>query len=79
MSAPLLIVYISRRPFKLDLDRRFSQFIISPMERNVFSNVRLLKRTIEVIGCHMNFDALETALAAAKIGAFQGAARPVSN
>ena len=41
-----------------------SQFIIPAIERNMFPNVRLLKRTIEDERL-MNFDALETALAAA--------------
>ena len=64
--------------FKVDVDRCLSQFIIFPMERNVFSNVILLKRTIDV-GLHMNFDALATVLAAARIGASQAADRPVSD
>ncbi len=55
-----------------------SQFIIPPIERNMFPNVRLLKRNIEV-GRHIIFDALKTALAAARIGASQAAARPVSD
>ena len=53
------------RPFKVDLDRCLIQLIISPKE--LFQNVRLLKRDIEV-GLHMSFDALETVLAAARIG-----------
>ena len=48
----------------MDLDRRLSQFVTSPRERNVFPIVRLLKRTIEDER-NMNFNALETALAAA--------------
>ncbi len=48
----------------MELDRRLSQFNLSPRERNVFPIVRLLKRTIEDER-QMNFNALETALAAA--------------
>ncbi len=49
---------------KVDLDKRVSNFVTSPRERTVFPIVKLLKRTIEDER-HMNFDALETALAAA--------------
>jgi hypothetical protein len=48
----------------VDLDKRVSKFFMSPRERTVFPIVKLLKRTIEDER-HMNFDALETALAAA--------------
>ncbi len=48
----------------MDLDKRVSNFFTSPRERTVFPIVKLLKRTIEDER-HMNFNALETALAAA--------------
>ena len=48
----------------MDLDKRVSNFFTSPRERTVFPIVKLLKRTIEDERL-MNFDALETALAAA--------------
>ena len=56
VAAPLSI--------KVDLDKRLSNFVTSPRERTVFPIVKLLKRTIEDER-QMNFDALETALAAA--------------
>ena len=49
---------------KVDLDKRVSNFVTSPRERTVLPIVKLLKRTIDDER-HMNFDALETALAAA--------------
>ena len=62
--------FTCRRPappplsIKVDLDKRVSIFVTSPRELTVFPIVKLLKRTIEDER-QMNFDALETALAAA--------------
>jgi hypothetical protein len=63
----LHIVYISPSgplSIKVDLEKRVSNFVTSPRELTVFPIVKLLKRTIEDER-QMNFDALETALAAA--------------
>ena len=48
----------------MHLDKRVSNFVTSPRERNVFPIVKLLKGTIEDER-RMNFNALETALATA--------------